>query len=118
MTITINPATAVVNGKDYYLELGTIGFTHLGREDHGIFTFLLDFTFGGSGQGAGQLSLNDPENFGIAVQGILDFFGCDWENLPGRRAFVLREERSDIIRGLMNEAQSKAIIFSDWFSEK
>jgi len=113
MTITINPATANINGTDYFLELGTIESTMLGKEDHGIFTYVLSFKFGGSGQGAGTLCLNDPIFFGTHIQALLNFFGGTWESLKGSRAFVLREEPYGLIRGLMDESQSKTLIFNE-----
>ena len=111
--LRINPATINYNDVDYEIQLGTIDFTRLGREDHGIFTFLLDFKFGGSGQGAGTYNLNDPRYMGQLIQAVLDFFKCNWEDLTGKRAFVLRESHSGPIRGLMDEKQSKVLIFAD-----
>lgn len=115
--LTIQPAKVEYNGKEYFAELGTITRTKLGREDHGIFTFLLEFDFNGSVQGAGNLALNDPINIGKAVQGLVDFFDTDWEHFKHTDAFVLREESYGLIRGLMNKSQTKAVIFSEWFDE-
>jgi hypothetical protein len=115
--LKVKPATVEHNGVEYEAELGTIKFTRLGKEDHGIYTFVLDFDFGHAGQGAGAYNLNDPEILGKGIQGVLSFFGSytQWEDLPGKRAFVLREEHSGFIRGLMDEAGSKVIIFKELF---
>lgn len=114
MTLTVKPAVTTIDGVDYEMELATIGFTSLGRQDHGVFTFLLDLNFGGSGQGAGNMFLGDPEYFGKAVQSVLDFFACDWEHIKGRRVFALKENHDAIVKGLVSEDRTRWMLFSDW----
>lgn len=114
MALATKPAVTTIDGVDYQMELATIGFTRLGRESHGIFTMLLDLDFGGSGQGSGQYNLNDPEVFGTAVQGMLDFFGGYWENIKGRKVYALKESRNDTVKGLVSSDLGRWIMFSDW----
>lgn len=112
--LTVKPAVTTIDGVEYEMELATIGFTRLGREDHGIFTFILDLDYGGSGQGAGNYALNDPEIFGKAVQGIIDFFGNSWENIKGRKVYALKEDHNGTVKGLVKSDQKSWIMFSDW----
>ena len=77
--------------------------TMLGVEDHGIFTFVLNLDYGGSGQGFGTFCLDEPlkkdgkflGRVGTAVgmdaiMKVLDVIGVgSWEKLPGQ---VLRAE--------------------------
>ena len=114
MTLIVKPAVTVIDGVDYEMELATIGFTKLGRGVHGFFTFVLDLDYGGSGQGAGGYALNDPEIFGQAVQGILDFFGGNWENIRGRKVYALKSDHNDTVKGLVKSDQKSWIMFSDW----
>lgn len=80
-------------------EIGKIRSTHLGPEDHGIPTFMLDFDFGGSGQGFGGYDLR---HWGYGPVGaILSAAGvARWEDLPGRVVTVLRGEARGAIIGL------------------
>jgi hypothetical protein len=114
MTLTVKPAVTVIDGVEYEMELATIVSTSLGREDHGIFTFMLDLDYGGSGQGAGGYALNDPEIFGKAVQAIIDFFGSDWEHIKGRKVYALKEGHNGTVKGLVKSDQKAWVIFSDW----
>jgi hypothetical protein len=114
VSITVQPQKVTIGDHEYLAEVGRIGFTILGKEDHGIFTFMLDMSFGGSGQGAGMYCLNDPEQFGKAVQGVLNFFGGTWEEITGRSVFSLRKGENGPILGLMHLDYSRAIIFGDW----
>lgn len=113
MSIDIAPLKGTVNGKEYFLELGEIEDAFLGREDHGIFTVSLRFSFNGSVQSAGNFVLADPRKLGEWVQGVLDFFGTEWSMLKYRRAYVIRESAYGPICGLLNVEQTKAIIFSE-----
>lgn len=67
--------------------------TFLGREDHGIMTFVLDLVGEGWGQGFGTYSMDTyngekrvPTLFGMAIiMGILDTLEVDsWEKLKGQ----------------------------------
>lgn len=62
--------------------------THLGYEDHGILTFFLYLTYGGSSQGAGGYVLGEPYTTGY-IKGILKACGVSsWEKLPGRTIYA------------------------------
>lgn len=114
MSITVKPAVTTIDGVDYQMYLATIGFTRLGREDHGIFTFMIDLDYGGSGQGAGNYSLNDHEIFGKAVQSTIDFFGGFWEQIQGHRVYALKEDYNGTVKGFVSEDQKRWMLFSDW----
>lgn len=71
--------------------------TKLGREDHGIMTFMIYVEFGGCGCGIGGYALDQPDGNRIsnkrifsakgleAVSEILDVVGVDnWEQLKGK----------------------------------
>lgn len=80
--------------------------TMLGWEDHGIFTFNLQFDFGGSSQGGGQLCLGNSKGIhaltGEVISGILKAAHVDsWEKLAGTHVVVLKETGwSGTIRGI------------------
>ena len=91
-------------------ELGKITNTMLGKEDHGIFTFVLYFDFGDSGQGFGTYRLDkynkkkeeaEGSAFGLeAIMRVLEAVGVDtWEELPGNEMWVIRDE-SKMIRAI------------------
>lgn len=107
---TITPAKIELdNGKSYFLELGTVRSTFLGREDHGIFTFNLDFDFNGSGQGFGNIFLADT--LPVLVS-LIDFAGS-WESIVGKQFWVMREKEYDTIKGLMSVDQRNVWILTD-----
>jgi len=92
-------------------ELGIVKSTHLGWEDHGIFSFMIDFDFGGTGQGFGNYSLDTFDKiqdkrvgtaFGLAIiMKILEVAKVNkWEDLVGRELYVIRDEPMGFIRGL------------------
>jgi len=110
----VKPATVECDGKEYEMHLATIGFTKLGKEDHGIFTWVIDLDFGSSGQSAGAYALNDPALFGNHIQQLCNFFGTGWENLKGKRVYALKEGYNGPVRGFMDEKQTKMVLFSDW----
>lgn len=69
--------------------------TMLGREDHGIFTFMIFVEFGGSGCGIGGYALDGYDRTSEsmvfsskkleAISKILETVGVDkWEDLPGQ----------------------------------
>ena len=73
--------------------------THLGLEDHGIFTFNLDLDFGGYHQGVGGYALEEgPQHNGWVgttplLRRILEIAEVDrWEKLPGK---IIRVRRRD-----------------------
>ena len=89
-------------------ELGIIKRTRLGYEDHGIFTFDVEFDFGSSGQSFGNYMIGTKNEearapvgseYGIEViMGILDAVGVNkWEDLVGRECWIVRDESGFII---------------------
>ena len=104
--------------------IAKIESTHLGYEDHGIFSFNVSFSFGGSGQGTGHYvicseksdSPNDVAGIRI-VKAIVDACGVDqWEKLKGRTVFVLKEPGwSGMIRGIapLPTENGKRVVFKD-----
>jgi hypothetical protein len=66
--------------------------TMLGREDHGMFTFMIDLRYNGtgncgSGQGAGGIDIGDKVGSICApmIARILEVVGVmTWEELPGK----------------------------------
>lgn len=78
---------------DTEVENARITSTHLGLEDHGIFTFWLHLDYGSSGQGYGGYGLGSYKqgdshglDFGMAtIQRVMQVVGVEkWEDLPGK----------------------------------
>ena len=79
--------------------------TQLGKEDHGIMSFMLTLDYGGSGQGAGGYALDTPikkggkfvKRIGSAagmslIMAVLQVVGVEnWEDLPGKNIRVRSE---------------------------
>lgn len=107
--IFLEKPKANIEGREFEAELGTVTGTHLGYEDHGIFTFSIVFKFsGGGGQSAGHRYLGAVE----PLVKIIDALGAGtWENLKGQRAYVLRIDDGDLIRGLLSEDLDRWVIF-------
>lgn len=78
--------------------IAKITSTMLGFEDHGMFTAVIDVTYGGSGQGVGFLALGSRDTKATALSGeyirrVLRAVGVDhWEKLKGRTVYVLTED--------------------------
>lgn len=74
-------------------EIAKIESTHIGIEDHGLFTVNVNFSGGSWGQGTGHIMLGEEaELLGRFVQGFIKAVGVDsWEGLKGRTVFVLRD---------------------------
>jgi hypothetical protein len=80
---------------DYRTENCKIDYTNLGvnHTDHGILSFVIGLDFGGSGQGFGQIVLDNydvgkkkrvPTILGSSLLLCIDeLFGVDWEKLKG-----------------------------------
>ena len=105
--------TFTIDGIEYFAEEGVIEETHLGVEDHGIFTFNLAFSFPGSGQSFGNLALDTyssevEKRIGTAfgMQAIIDVIHVvtgeygSWEKLQGRRVYALRAKEYGYIDGI------------------
>lgn len=83
----------------YEMELGTIESTHIGFEDHGIFSWALMFKFSGSGQGTGHYTFTQ-EMLQI-TKDVLEVVGVSqWEHLKNKRVYVLRKEPYGRIIGI------------------
>jgi len=85
--------------KEIETENAIIEDTFLGIEDHGIFTYVIHLDYGGSGQGAGMISLdgyNEKTKKRTGWDGavpmlrsILDVIGArSWEELKGKHVRV------------------------------
>lgn len=123
------------------IEIAKAKSTMLGVEDHGILTCFVHMDMGGSGQGAGGYSLDgnikhtifrgkydagegaDWGRVGLSygmefVRRMILAFGVDnWEDIPGRTVFVLRDKGAGFgtikgIRPLPTEG-GKEFIFED-----
>lgn len=85
-----------------------ISKTHLGTEDHGIFTCFVFLDYEGSGQGFGghQLKYKD---YGVEyLRKIIEVVGVDsWEKLPGKHVRVEADHCK--VRGIGN------IVEDRWF---
>ena len=117
-------------------KIAKIRSTHLGYEDHGIFTAWLDVDYGGSGQGVGMYCLDEPihDDEGkfvgrVGTKGGMDFIigivkACGvetWEKVAGRTILVLTESddwnaKVVGIKPLPTE-RGETLIFADVFSE-
>ncbi|QNJ56013.1 hypothetical protein SEA_RASPUTIA_123 [Microbacterium phage Rasputia] len=91
-------------GFEFEAELAVVTKTHLGFEDHGIFSWNIDFkgVAGSWGQGTGHRFATDPFIMHTVVTFITEFFGKygTWEAITGREVFILRESYSGPIVGL------------------
>lgn len=105
-------------GVEYQAEVGRIKRTHLGFEDHGIFSWNLDFEFDGSGQGTGHRFAyieDDPEVAHGAmrkIKMIVEMLG-PWEELPGTSVYVLRGEYAGPILGLVPIIGDKILFLNE-----
>jgi len=90
--------------------------TMLGREDHGIFTFMIDLRYdGGSGQGAGGICLGDKVGSicGPMIARILDVVGVmTWEELSGQPIRVKAEQMK--VHAIGHYLDDKWINFADF----
>jgi hypothetical protein len=98
--------------------------THLGYEDHGIFSLNVSFTYGSSAQGTGHYcvcsSKSDAETdvVGIRlVKAIVDACGVSaWEQLKGRTVYVLKDPGwNGSVRGIapLPTEGGKRVVFAD-----
>ena len=97
--------------------------THLGYEDHGIFTFLLDLDYGGAGQGFGTYALDEHDGkrrvgtasgMGIIIE-ILKVVGVEkWEDLPGK--YVRADAEHIKVHGIGNVLEDKWLYPEQFFA--
>lgn len=88
-------------------QIAKIRSVSLGREDHGIFTCMVQLDYGGSGQGAGGYSLDAPRHdeegkftgrtgtaYGMDwIIRLMDACGVDdFAEIKGRTVLAIREE--------------------------
>ena len=110
------------NGVSYHAELGRIGRTFLGVEDHGIFTAQLHFDFAGSGQSAGGYALDTWDDgrgqrvgtaYGLDhILRILDVCAVtQWEAVQGLSMIALRSTEYGSIVGLAHPYRDLVFIF-------
>jgi hypothetical protein len=93
-------------GKTYEGEIATIDSTHLGFEDHNIFSFDLQFECGGLHQGLGAYRLKDVS----VIKDILLTVGVSsWESLKGKTVIVLRQHH--LIDGITDLSGERFCIF-------
>lgn len=102
--------------------------TQLGREAHGIFTFMIFVKFSGSSCGIGgySLDMSDRQNKRIfsakgleAVSNILDVVGVDnWEDLTGKYIRVKSNGWGKTIDEIGNLMEDKWFNLREFFSKK
>jgi len=64
--------------------------THLGFEDHGMFTAILHMAWDGGGQGFGLHILSEPEVLDRWIKGIMKTVGVStWEDIAGKEVYML-----------------------------
>ena len=108
---------------DYLREVGTVRDWHIGMEDHGIFSFNVNFDFGGSGQGCGHYGLGSEKHGFVTVEFLWRLYGVlgaihGWK---GRECLVLRNEPYGQIIGIEsmpNARDRKQVIFKEMWGEK
>jgi len=109
--------------------IGKIKSTNLGKEDHGIMTFWLQFDFGGSGQGFGGYALDDyseeeKRRIGTAagMDAIIQILRvCDvnnWEDIQGKTLYALydNDEYGQLIKGIkgLPFESNKIFLMNEW----
>ncbi|QJD53281.1 hypothetical protein SEA_TEMPO_58 [Microbacterium phage Tempo] len=109
--------TITIGDTEYEAQLARVKETHLGYEDHGIFSLNIAFegVHGSWGQGTGHRSIESPEAMFHWVKLLVAFFGsyAKWEDIAGKECFVLRESYSGPIVGLVSKVKDEALIFSE-----
>lgn len=64
---------------EYEQRIGKVTSTFLGLEDHGIWTAYLHMDYGGSGQGVGGYTLDEPVHEGESFKGrVGSAYGMEW----------------------------------------
>jgi hypothetical protein len=114
------------NGVDYDAQISRVESTHLGEEDHGIWTAQLMFAAldGGWHQGNEARGLDSydeerDERIGTAfgmdhVMAITRALGCrSWEAIKDTRCLVLREQAYGSIKGIADLSGVHVLIFAD-----
>lgn len=106
-----------------------IANTMLGREDHGIFTFMIYIRFDGCGVGVGGYSLDEydketqtrifqAESMEIIAK-ILDVVGVDtWEDLKGKYIRIKDNGWGSTVDEIGNLMEDKWLNIREFFKEK
>lgn len=103
--------------------------TMLGREDHGIFTFMIDIRFGGSSCGIGGYALDEFDASQCcrvfraesmeAISRILDTVGVDsWEDLKGKYIRIVDNGWGASIDTIGNLMEERWFNIKQFFREK
>ncbi len=103
--------------------------TMLGREDHGIMTFLICVEFGGCGCGIGNYALDGYDKTTKqrifhaksmeAISRILDVVGADtWEELPGSYIRIKDNGWGSTIDEIGNLMEEKWFNLREFFSKE
>ena len=102
--------------------------TMLGREDHGIFTFMIYIQFGASGCAIGSYSLDEydketktrifrSESMEV-ISKILDVVGVDtWEELPGKYIRIKDNGWGSTVDEIGNLMEEKWFNIREFFEE-
>lgn len=115
------------NGTTYYGTVMRVKSTHLGGEDHGIFTAYLHCEGRGTGVGLGGRGMDsyDKETkkrvgtaygLDLIAQMIRTVGVSAWEKIPGNDVIVLHKERSmlgSIPAGFADITAERVLIFED-----
>lgn len=133
-TFATADALVTIDGVEYRAVPATIRSTHLGYEDHGIFTSYLHVEGKGWGQGVGGYTLDDKPDLdngrkerqptilcGALVQETIHALGVrKWEDLPGVRVHVLYEKGSTFTAqalGVANADLTEAVVLDNVMRE-
>jgi hypothetical protein len=117
------PRLTITSDSDAFVrELGRVRDWHIGVEDHGIFSFNLNFEFGGSVQGCGHYGLGSDKHGWVTVaflERLSRILGPmqDWK---GKMVHVLRLEPYGQIVGietLPTAREYHRVIFKEVFGE-
>jgi hypothetical protein len=126
--IEIEHATMTIGGERYLLIPALIEGTHLGYEDHGIFTAWLTLDYGGGSQGAGMMCLDRPASreadgdrrregtaYGLdwLIRALETVGVSTWEEVRGKRVYALKPvgREWDLVRGLASIDRPRERLF-------
>lgn len=123
-------STLVHGSTEYQAQPCVVAQTHLGQEDHGMFTAGLQLEGKGWGQSAGLYSLDSYDSkrerrvgtaFGMdQIQAILAVCGAEkWESLRGTHLLALRnvETSGNLVLGIASPDGERVLIFSEHAEE-
>lgn len=116
-----------MSADGYHRIIARVESTHLGYEDHGIFSLNVGFTFGTSAQGTGHYAVCSKDSdhptdaVGIRlIRAIIDACGVDeWSKVRGRTVYALKasDDWNGMIVGIepLPTEGGKRVIFTDVF---